>query len=458
MMRMICIIRSLVLAALVGISGGVFAASSSMVSTNLLLQPLSLRDVLDIALRQNPAILRAKKDLEAAHGVIIQTRAIAIPKVRGTGAYSAVQPTDIDRIETTNFTFGTDQNWNSQIRLVQSLNEGGRISSALRTARLTRDQAVLNYQTSVADTVVGVEVAYDDALLGEQQVVVQRASVELLRSVLEDTRKRYKAGTLPQFNVLRSEVELANAQPRLIRAQNDFRIAKNALANLLGFNLPREVLEDIPMRLADKLQAEPYDISLPHALNLALERRTELGSLRKTEALRKEDIITAQSGYKPSLHFYGGYDVHNSSLSDDLLTDRHGWITGVEMSWDIFDGFRTKGRTIEARALFERAGIDVDDAARRIELEVRTAFSNFREANELLTSQEKTVEWAEESLRLARARNEAGTATQLDVLSAQTALTEARTTQVQALHDYAVARARLQRAAGATIPAKPEMP
>jgi len=97
-------------------------------------------------------------------------------------------------------------------------------------------------------------------------------------------------------------------------------------------------------------------------------------------------------------------------------------------------------------ALYERAGVELDDTSRRIELEVRTAFSNFIESQELLESQKKVVEQAEEALRLARARSEAGTGTQLDVLSAQTALTEARTTQIEALHDYSVARARLERA------------
>ena len=74
-------------------------------------------------------------------------------------------------------------------------------------------------------------------------------------------------------------------------------------------------------------------------------------------------------------------------------------------------------------------------------------------ADEVLKSQEKVVEQAEEALRLARARSEAGSGTQLDVLGAQTSLTEARTTQIQALHDYAVARARLERAVGA-MPAR----
>ena len=89
------------------------------------------------------------------------------------------------------------------------------------------------------------------------------------------------------------------------------------------------------------------------------------------------------------------------------------------------------------------------DRGRQVELEVRTAYSNFIEAEELLRSQEKVLQQAEEALRLARARSEAGSGTQLDVLGAQTSLTEARTTQIQALHNYSVARARLERAVGA---------
>ena len=87
-------------------------------------------------------------------------------------------------------------------------------------------------------------------------------------------------------------------------------------------------------------------------------------------------------------------------------------------------------------------------AARQIELEVRTDYSSFIEAREVLESQQKVQEEADEALRLARARAEAGTGTRLDVLNAETQLTQARTTQVQALHDYDVARARFERAIG----------
>jgi outer membrane protein TolC len=329
--------------------------------------------------------------------------------------------------------------------------------SALRAAELTKQQSVLTYQTAVADTVLDVQLVYYDVLLAAQQITVQEASVELLTNELTDTTRRFEAGTVPRFNVLRAEVELANARPKLINARNNFRISKNNLANLLGLNVPPGTFADIPLQLSGKLEAEPFDLELPRAIDTALEKRSELGALRKSEALRKEDVINAKAGFKPALQGYVGYDVHNSLLSQDLTVTDYGWIGGVQLTWNLFDGRRTQGRIKEAQANFERAGVDLDDKMRSIELEVRTAYSNFIEAQEVLESQKKVLEEAEEALRLARARSEAGTGTQLDVLSAQTALTEARTTQIQALHDYEAARARLQRAIGMNVPSEPRV-
>jgi outer membrane protein TolC len=454
----------LMILAVLLVRGPVTLAADSRVGTNTFVtQPLSLADAVNIAMQQNPNILRARQDLEAAQGIVIQTRAIAIPKLTTTGNYSVVQGSDVDTppLPFTNafgVIFGVPQNWSTQVRLVQSIYEGGRISSSLRVARLTKEQSVLNYQTAVANTVLDVELAYYDVLLAGQQIGVHEASVELLQRELTDTTRRFDAGTVPRFNVLRAEVELANERPKLIRARNDYRISKNNLANLLGFTVPRETLEDIPLNLSGKLEKEPFKIELPEAIATALERRTELMALRKAQALRNEDVINAKAGYKPTLQAYGGYDVHNSVFSPDVGVNVHGWITGVQMSWDIFDGWRTHGKVVEAQAQYERAGVDLDDNTRSIELQVRTAFSNFGEATEVLASQEKVVEQAEEALRLASARSEAGTGTQLDVLSAQTALTDARTTESVALHDYAAARARLERAVGMIIAPQPDQP
>jgi outer membrane protein len=253
-------------------------------------------------------------------------------------------------------------------------------------------------------------------------------------------------------NVLRAEVEIANARPKLIRAKNAYRIAKSTLMNLVGYQTPATVGEDIPLTLAGKLEAEPMSVDLPAALAQARDKRPELGALRKSESLRKEGIVTASSSAKPSVSVFGGYGARNSSFGDDFFQNVAGWSAGVQLRWDIFDGFMTKGKIQQAKALHEKSRAELDDSTRRIELEVRTAYSNFMEAREMLESQKKVLEQADEALRLAIVRSEAGTGTQLDVLNAQTALTEARTIQIQALRDHAVARARLERAIGQDIP------
>jgi len=423
-----------------------------------LARPLSLADCLNLALELNAAVLKSKKDLQAAHGVVIQTRAIVIPKLRVTGDYAISDPAAVEKLEFTpppGLGLGnlggidpSNQRWAGNIRLVQSIYEGGRLSSAWRTAKLTKEQAMLQHQAVVADTALDVRVAYYDVLLAAQQITVSEASLELLGKELDDTNRRYLAGTVPRFNVLRAEVEQANARPRLIRAKNAHRIAKNSLAHLLGYHVPKEVWEDLPLTLTGTLETEKAEIELPAAIAQALEKRPELGALRKAEELRREGIVTAKAGYRPSLQAFGGYGSHSSSFFSDLSRDISGWQAGVQLSWDLFDGGLTRGKVSQARALHEKAQVEIDDAKRRIELEVRTAYSNLLEAWEVLESQKKVQEQAQEALRLARVRAEAGTGTQLDVLSAQTALTEARTTQIQAQRDYAVARARLERAMG----------
>jgi outer membrane protein len=424
--------------------------TADAVATNLpawLSRPLSLVDAMNTALQRNATILEAKSDLEAAHGIVIQTRAILIPKVQASGNYTSNDRGLIESIPGVSASF-PHQSWTSGIQIVQSIYEGGRMVSAWHTARLTAEQAVLQYQTVVDDTLLATRVAYYDVLLAAQQIVVNEASVNLLSKELEDQQRRFDAGTVPRFNVLRAEVAVANARPALIRARNAYRISKNNLSNLLGYNLPRGIWEDIPLHLTDSLEAMPYQIELPAAIAEALSKRTELGALRKQERLDEENVTTAKSGYKPSVQAFAGYDWRSSQFHTDLSHEVDGWSVGAELSWNIFDGLLTRGKVVQAKALYEKSKINIEDTARRIELEVRTDYSSFIEAREVLDSQQKVQEEADEALRLARARAEAGTGTQLDVLDAETSLTQARTTQIQALHDYAVARARLERAVG----------
>ena len=433
----------------------VFTFAVSAEETNApawLSRPLSQADCINIALAQNADILKAKSDLEASAGVVVQTRAVALPTLQ---AGSQVKHSEPQAIESFPNTTPPNNNWNSDIQIVQGIYEGGKLIAAIQAASATKKQSIAQYQTQVADTLLAVRLAYYDVLLTAQQITVNEASVKLLQKELDDQQRRFDAGTVPHFNVLRAEVAVANAKPNLFHATSQYRIAKNTLANLLGYNLPREVLENIPLNLTDTFDITPWDMLLPDAIQQALERRTELTDLREQVVLQHLNIVNAKSGYQPTIQAFAGYTWQNSSFSTDVADELNGWNVGGQLTWNIFDGALTIGKVQQAKALHQKAQTELENRSRQIELEVRTAYSDFLEAKEVLDSQTKVQEEAEEALREANARSDAGTGTQLDVLDAETSLTQARTTQVQALHDYDTARAKLERAIGAEItPAK----
>jgi outer membrane protein len=414
--------------------------------------PLTRDQCLDLALTWNASLLKGRQDIRESHGIALQQSSARLPRVGATGLYTKLDEGRIEQVAfapgTAPVAFANDQNWNATITASQPLFAGGKLRSAARSSKLTKEAALANYQTLVASTLLDVRVAYDDVLLATEQIAVQEASIKLLEQELADTRRRFDAGTVPRFNVLRAEVELANSKPRLIRARNALRIARNNLAVLLGFNVPRGADQDIPLQTADKLTAVPSDVGLQDALAKAIAQRPELVALRTSEKLRDEEVIQARADYYPQLSAVAGYGWQSKNFNRDLSSPLDGWNVGAQLSWNFWDAGLTKGKVDAARARRSKAHIDVDDTARRIELEVRTAHSNLIEAREVLESQSKVIEQAEEALRLSVARSDAGTGTQLDVLSAQTALTEARNTYSVALRDYSVARARLDRSMG----------
>ncbi len=426
------------------------AAPFSTNSPGWMTQPLSLVDALNLTLKQNSVLVKARADLESSRGLVIQTRAVALPTVSASGTVRRVSPSLIQ-------TFGTNtggflsprDSWSSTVQIVQNIYQGGRTLSAFRAAHLQKEQSMFQYQSAVADALLATRVAYYDVLVAEQQITVNDASVKLLAQELEDQQRRFDAGTVPRFNVLQAEVAVANARPPLINAKNQYRVAKNNLCNLLGLNLPKSVWEDVPLKLSDQLDSDHYEVKLPLAIAQALERRTELKALERTEGLQRENIINARAGYKPTIQAIAGYDWQSSQFSGGgSKMEYDGWFIGGQLNWNIFDGMLTYGKVVQAKAELAHAQADVEDRSRQIELEVRTDYSSLIEAQETLESQQKVQEQAEEALRLAKARADAGTGTRLDVLNAETQLTQARTTQVQALHDYDVARARFERAIG----------
>jgi outer membrane protein TolC len=418
-------------------------------------QTMTLQDCLDLALKQNPSILKAQQEIRRTQGVIVETRAPAIPQITASGSGQMVAKSTIDAFP---FSGGSntvfrnqEQPWSAQVQISQLLYQGGRVSAALRAAKLSDQIAALGFQKAVANTILDVRKAFYQILLNKALAEVREQSVTLLEQQLLDAQSRYDVGAIPRFNVLRAEVELANAKPPLIRAQNDLRISKESLVKLLAIDSTTQTNDFTPINFDGKLVYEHRAWDLSTALQQGLERRPELLQAEQQIGVAKANVKVASSGYKPEASVFGNYGWHDNTFANDPDVTREGWTAGASVTWALFDGMLTRGKVSEARAQLEEANLDYADTRRQVELEVRQAYSDYLQTLELIEAQKKTVEEAEESLRLAEARFRAGTGTQLDVLSAQTALSDARSNQVQALHDYNVAIATLERVTGMTV-------
>jgi outer membrane protein len=415
-------------------------------------QTLTLQDCLDLALKQNPSILKAQQEIRRTQGVIIETRAPAVPQITASGNGQIIDSHSIDSFPGAPAVFrNQEEPWSAQIQITQLVYGGGRVSAALRAARLSDQIAALGFQRAVADTILDVRKAFYQILLNKALAEVREQSVTLLEQQLLDAQSRYDVGAVPRFNVLRAEVELANAKPPLIRAQNDLRISKESLVKLLAIDSATRTNDFTPINFEGKLVYEHRAWDLSTALRQGLDHRPELLQAERQIGVAKANVKVAFSGYKPNASVFGNYGWHDSIFTNALDDTREGWTIGASVTWALFDGMLTHGKVSEARALLEEANLDYADTRRQVELDVRQAYSDYLQTLELIEAQKKTVEEAEESLRLAEARFRAGTGTQLDVLSAQTALSDARSNEVQALHDYNVAIATLERVTGMTV-------
>jgi len=249
--------------------------------------------------------------------------------------------------------------------------------------------------------------------------------------------------------VLQAEVALYNQLPLLITAQNNYRISKITLAKTLGLDFQPRRGESPPLEVVGEMPYIPRTIALAQAIELGKERRPFLKQARANVLNQKEQLRATAGQWLPTITTTGGGEWVSSPINSSFGDISKGWIATVQGSIPIWDSGAIAGQVIQQRALLFEAKNTYDDDARQVELEIQQAYSNLLQNQELIKSQEKNVELADEALRLAKARLDAGAGVQLDVLNAQVQLLTAQTTQLQALFGYNSSLAEFDRATGA---------
>jgi len=423
-----------------------FALSASAVHAAgpagaVLPDPLDLKSAIVYALDHNYAILQSRELIRQQEGIVVQVKAPGIPNVAATGSYQRNQSTVSETFPLSN------AQWLAQVKATQVLFAGGGIHASVRSAELLRDAALLDLQASINAALLDVRTRFYAVLLNRERVRVQEENVDLLVRQVRDTKNQAAVGTISKFEVLRAQVALANAQPDLIAARNDYRISIEQMRQSLGVPPSDPSSRDFPA-VSGSLASAPEAFALESALASAHAHRPELLRLGKLEEAGEHTVTSARSTYYPNLSVYGAYERVGEGLVQGGSFNANGWLLGVQSSWAIFDGRATAGRVIQAKSQVQQARLAFSQEELAVDVEVRQALSSLQEANELVTASQQTSAEAAEALRLADSRFKAGTATQLDVLTSQVALTQARTNQLQANYTQLIATASLRKAIG----------
>ncbi|HEX4640780.1 MAG TPA: TolC family protein, partial [Chthoniobacterales bacterium] len=210
------------------------------------------------ARKQNPEILMAAKQLEAARGGVIEARSGYLPGVVSTGLLRKRERVEDSRLRS--------DDYEASVRVVQSLYTGGANSSQLTIARLNEEKRMLEYQALVNRVSMDVRMAYYDVLLNRAKIRVREQSVGVYQEELKTQKERLEAGLVGSLNVSRAEVALANEQPELIDAQTRLQNSELQLGQLIGVDANGKPL---PAQAGGQLQYAPKHPDLSECLAYA---------------------------------------------------------------------------------------------------------------------------------------------------------------------------------------------
>lgn len=319
---------------------------------------------------------------------------------------------------------------------------GGKLEGAVDTAKLALESSRLGVADTRQQLRMNTTNSYYTILQAQNHVTIYEQTVESLEEHLKNVRAQYQVGTVAKSDVLRSEVELADAQQNLIKAENARELSVSNFNNIVGLPL------DTDVRVTEELGYAGYDLVLNDCIDYALKHRPDGIQAQLAIDMAEESKSIAKSGYRPSVSA-----MASSGWNDEDFpgTEDESWSIGAALSWNIFDSGVTRAQVRQAEADILSAKEQARQKMDAIQLEVRTAYLDVIEAEKRIQTSQVSVDKAEEDLKIARVRYQAGVGTNVDVMDAQVALTTAKTNYVQSLYDYNTSKAELDKAMGLSI-------
>lgn len=376
----------------------------------------NLASALQRAKEQNAILKAASARVEERRGLIITTRADALPQLNALGDFTRARDVSIlnsqfgDSAAQFGFTpeslVSSRNVFTTQMNLTQPLFYFGKLNSAIEVAKVGEQEALAAYTTTELDTLHGVAKAYLAVLEAQAQLDVVDVRQKTAARFLEDVKAKLEAQSATQLDLLRAQSEYQGVVPEVLQAKADYARALEVLDGQLGLD-PRTPLQLEPLALPD----------IPNDLQGV--SRTELVQLELQEkAYQINDRILA-SDLKPKLDLNAGYGWQ-ASHSNNLFHDPYEtWRVGVTLKVPVFDGLRSSGKRAQNRAAKEQVRQQKVDVERQIQVQQQTARREIQKAVALLDAATKAHEAGLEALRVSRESFDQGLITSLDLLQAE---------------------------------------
>jgi len=410
---------------------------------------LSVDAAVRYALREGVEAAIARQEVAAADAQVGVALSYALPQIGFAGAYSRNLKKPVFFIEfggeTESFEVGQDNAWFATLTLSQTLWASGRVRSGYNMAKRRAEGAGLLGDDASAVIARIVRTAYYQALFVAEQVEIAQKSLEQAERNVAFISSRVAQGVTPEFDKLRAQTTVANRKPIVTRTRYAQTIALDRVKRAIGMPLD-QVLE-----LSDSLEYVPFVESQDDMVERAMSARRDLAAVRK-EAEAAEFQYKAQKANSRPLLTLDGNLSWQGETSDGMWPgddeSAESAAIGLSLVWPFMDGWRTASQAKVAKAMAEKADLQVRQVADFISLEVRSNWNDVESTSQEIVGAEQAVEVGREAYKIAQVRYDKGLSTIVELLDAELALIEAALNLSETLYRYNEALARLEYSIG----------
>ena len=418
-------------------------------------EPLTMEAAVELALQRNPEMLVSLEELAELKGKITEVRSGAYPQVtfQGYGLRmrdpSILNSSSFDKVpkEFKDALVPSPNNmFDMGLNVKQPIYNAGKVRTALKLAEESLGEKKAASESVRQQLAFKVFQAFNDLLLAEANREVVRETYQQRVKHLDQAKDRFKNGVATEIDVRRSEVNVANLEPELIRADNQVRLARAAINNLIVVDL------EAPTMIAGSLEYRPWAVgSLEEIQKRTLDQRPELLAARRQVQQARLTLSLANAENRLSVDMEGQWGYSVREPKNLFNNDFSRWNLTFNFKLPVFDSGRKAGLTVQAIARMRAAEQRLAQLENAYRLEVKRAYDDMQSSAKAIAAARLSVGQAEKVLTLMQANYQYGAATTLDVLDSQMALAVARNSQIGATYEYEMAKARLRLASGSPI-------